>query len=49
MGDFPGGPEVKTLPSNAGGMCSIPGGEATSPNDSGPKTKNISNNVNKIQ
>ena len=24
VGDFPGGPVGKTLPSSAGGMCSIP-------------------------
>ena len=49
MGDFPGGPEVTTLPSNAGDMCSIPGGKLRAQMPLGQKTKNISNNVNKIQ
>ena len=29
--DFPGGPVVKHLPSNAGDMCSIPDGGAVIP------------------
>ena len=35
--DFPGGPAVKTLPSNAGGEGSIPGGGAQIPHASWPK------------
>ena len=38
--DFPGGPVVKTLPSNAGGAGSIPGQGANIPHASGPKKKN---------
>ena len=42
-GDFPGGPVVKTLPSNAGGAGSISGQEAKIPHASqrkkNPKTK----------
>ena len=34
---FPGGPVVKTLPSNAGGEGSIPGQRAKIPHASGPK------------
>ena len=36
-GDFPGGPVVKTSPSNAGGAGSIPGWGAKIPHVSGPK------------
>ena len=39
--DFPGGPVVKTLPSNAGGAGSIPGWGAKTPHASRPKTQNI--------
>ena len=35
--DFPGGPVVKTLPSNAGGEGSIPGWGAKIPHASQPK------------
>ena len=35
--DFPEGPVVKTLPSNAGGAGSIPGREAKIPHASQPK------------
>ena len=35
--DFPGGPVVKTLPSNAVGAGSIPGRGAKIPHASGPK------------
>ena len=35
--DFPGGPVVKTLPSNAGGMGSIPGRGAKIPHASPAK------------
>ena len=38
---FPGSPVVKTLPSNAGGECSIPGQEAKIPHALGPKTKTL--------
>ena len=38
-GDFPGGPVVKTLPSNAGGEGSIPGRELRSHMARGQKTK----------
>ena len=37
--DFPGGPLVKTSPSNAGGVGSIPGQGAKIPHASQPKTK----------
>ena len=40
-GDFPGGPMVKTSPSNAGGAGSIPGQGAKIPHASGPKNQNI--------
>ena len=40
--DFPGGPVVKTSPSNAGGVGSIPGQGAKMPHTSWPqKQKNI--------
>ena len=39
--DFPGGPVVKTSPSNAGGAGSIPGRQAKIPHASGPKSQNI--------
>ena len=35
--DFPGGPVVKTLPSNAGGQGSIPGQGVKIPHTSWPK------------
>ena len=35
-GDFPGSPVVKTLPSNAGGVGSIPGWGAKIPHASQP-------------
>ena len=38
--DFPGGPVVKTLPSNARGVGSIPGWEAKIPHASLPKNQN---------
>ena len=38
---FPGGPMVRTLPSNAGGAGSILGGEAKVPHAWWPKTQNI--------
>ena len=38
---LPGGPVVRTLPSNAGGAGSIPGQGAKIPRASGPKTQNI--------
>ena len=37
--DFHGGPMVKTSPSNAGGVGSIPGQGAKIPHASGPKPK----------
>ena len=37
MGDFPGGPKVKTLPSNAMGVALIPGWGARIPHASQPK------------
>ena len=37
MGDFPGGPVIKALSSNAGGAGSFPGQGAKSPHTSGPK------------
>ena len=39
--DFPGGPVVETLHSNAGGVGSIPGGETKIPHASRPKNQNI--------
>ena len=39
--DFPGGPVVKTLSSNAGGAGSNPGRGAKIPHASGPKNQNI--------
>ena len=39
--DFPGGPVVKTLPSNAGGVGSIPGHAAKVPYALWPKNQNI--------
>ena len=40
-GDFPGGPVVKTLPSNAGGAGLIPGWGAKIPDASQPKNQTI--------
>ena len=37
--DFPGGPVVKTLPSNAGGVGSITGQQAKTPHALWPKKK----------
>ena len=39
--DFPGGPGVKTSPSNARGAGSIPGGGAKIPYASWPKNQNM--------
>ena len=39
--EFPGGPVVKTLPSNAGGEGSIPGRGAKIPRASQPKNQNL--------
>ena len=39
--DFPGGPVVKTLPSNAGGMGSIPGQGTKTPRASWSKNQNM--------
>ena len=39
--DFPGGPVVKTSPSNAGGVSLIPGWGAKMPHASQPKNQNI--------
>ena len=39
--DFPSGPVVKTLPSNAGGVDSVPGEGVNIPHASGPKNENI--------
>ena len=47
-GNFPGGPVVKTLPSNAVGAGLIPGWGAKIPHTSGPKNQNRSNIVIKI-
>ena len=44
--DFPGGPVVKTLPSNAGGVSLTPGLGAKIPHASGPKTQNIKKRSN---
>ena len=40
-GDFPGGSGVKTSPSNAGGVGSIPGRGAKIPHALWPKNQNI--------
>ena len=40
-GDFPGSPVVKTSPSNAGGVGSIPGWGAKIPHGLWPKNQNI--------
>ena len=37
FGDFPGSPVLKTLPSNSGGVGSIPGQEVKIPHTSWPK------------
>ena len=39
--DFPSSPVVKTLPSNAGGVDSVPGQGVNIPHASGPKNENI--------
>ena len=39
--DFPGGPAVKSSPSNAGGVGSIPGQGANIQHALGPKNHNI--------
>ena len=39
--DFPGGPVVKTSPSNAGGAGLIPGPGGKTPHPSQPKNENI--------
>ena len=41
LGDFPSSPVVKTLPSNAGGAGSIPGGGGKIPHASWPKKQNM--------
>ena len=41
LGDFPGGPVVKTSPSSAGGAGSIPGRGAEIPHAWRPKNQNI--------
>ena len=41
MRDFPGGPVVKTLPSNAGTTGLIPGQGAKIPHASRPRNQNI--------
>ena len=43
-GDFPGGPVVKTSPSNAEGVGSISGQGAKIPHASQPKNQNIKQN-----
>ena len=39
--DFPGGPVVRTSPSNAGGAGSLPGRGAEIPHASGPKNQKL--------
>ena len=41
LGDFPGGPVVKTLPSNEGVIDSTPGRGVKSPHASRPKNQGI--------
>ena len=43
---FPGGPVVKTLPSSAGGVGSIPDQETKVPDASGPEKQNIKSRSN---
>ena len=45
-GDILDSPVVKTSPSNAGGVGSIPGQETNIPHASQPKNKNIKNRIN---
>ena len=45
--ELPGGPVVKTLPSNAGGVGLIPGWGDGIPQASGPKDQNIKTKQNK--
>ena len=40
QGDFPSSPGVRTLPSNAGGVCSIPDGGTKIPHASLPEKEN---------
>ena len=47
MGDFPGGPKVKALPSNAMGVALIPGWGARIPHALWSKKQNV-NNSSKI-
>ena len=46
LGDFPGSPMIKTLPSRAGGAGLIPGQAAKSPLASQLKNQNINNRSN---
>ena len=46
MGDFPGGPKVKTLPSNAMGVALIPGWGARIPHALWSKKQNVNNRSN---
>ena len=48
-GDFPGGPVVKTLPSNAGGGGSIPGQGAMIPHASWPMSNRNSIVMNSVK
>ena len=48
-GDFPGGPVVKTLPSNAGGAVSIPGQGAVIPHASWPMSNRNSIVTNSVK
>ena len=47
-GDFPDGPGVKVLPSNAGAADSTPGQEATIPDASWPKPQTQNRNTWKV-
>ena len=49
--DFPGGPVVKTLCSNASGTSLIPGSGANIPHASGPKTQSniVTNSIKTLK
>ena len=48
LGEFPGSPVVKSVPSRAGGVCPIPGLEVKISHASGPKNQNIKQYCNKF-
>ena len=48
LGEFPGSPVVKSVPSSAGGVCPIPGLEVKISHASRPKNQNIKQYYNKF-